>query len=1810
MIKGGNTLILNTDYTVTYTNNTNVGTATVTITGIGNYSGETSRTFTISYNSFNITLDNDNATTNGTSTLYMRYADGVYLDNTYANKMTTSSNPISTLPQRTGYIFDGYYDGATQMIDATGKITSAFTNIKYSSAKTLNAHWTANTAIITIRKNDENWSNSGMNVALYQNGTEKYAYLNSTQSGSNIIFTGVANGTYNIYASYNSGNTGQTMMRDTGLTVTISNSNDTNTIDYYTITRSKGANTNLTTRYESSSGSVYDLSTAHFLKNMVIYITASPSTGYDLTLSVCGTNRTSPYTLTVTESCAITTTGTAQTYTITFDDNRFRASSSSITSSGLTITYDRSDHTLLINGTQTATVVLQDILHTFVEGDTYISTLTYVSGSISVTDSTSHYLCNDARRSDLTVSYQWCLTPPTTSTPATKSYTITSTIASEAAYIRSMLWVASANKVTYTNYKMKVDFTKVQTAQVTYGSTYSGMLPTPASRDYYTFAGWYTAESGGSQVTSSTTVAAGGDRTFYAHWNDNTSPYTEIVSDTRKKKKKSQTFSFKLSDTGDGLKAGTYSFKYMVYDDYDNPPVCDDMTSTFSITVSQDGLSSASSSNITINSGSSTYIAWCNTSAVQDVYGNTRAAGNIYAHGWYLKVDNTAPTPSFTTTNALKQTSQTATLSCSEVRSGGTTYYWGTSAPTSSSTYNSISGSVTKTISSPGTYYFACKDAVGNTSSNNYYKIYYTYKVYNMLENQTGSTLASLNTDNYTLVGTATTYIALNNTSLHASSIYTKPDYGVYYGISNNGPSTTVATLNSTVATLTANSIYTCWFYRSGVYFRYRVNGGTLAETTTSGSDTYHWSEADNGNIMRGKNSADPSTFQVRYIYGNSTRTVDLADYNGGGTQPSITKTGHTPVSGAEWICESGCRVANKTFSQASFTMTDAFVNTNLCTDAQMKEGNCIVVVKVNWAPNVYTINFRQENATSTAGSSLLGTQTCTYGQACTLKTYATDLSGVFPYSSADHAVNSDHTAWGWAFYGWATSTTSKTRSYTDAYVFSSYTRTSDLNLYALGYKEMSFYGGVAPTASISGFTQTQIWNPYSTAQSQLTSMNVPAAISISGWNFAGYKAGRNTANANYITFTPEQAGTTATPAYSEYSLNRSLYSRTLTVSYNANGGSGTQSATTKTQYYNSGYGSSGANSGETLGSNAITLASSSTFTKTGNSVTKWAEGSASGTQYNLGASYEGIGATVTSTAVSKTMYAIWSANTYYVAYNKNTTETVSNMPSASTSYTYATSGNVALSSATPTRSGYTFLGWSTSSTATSASYSAGGNWARSNVPNSGDTFTLYAVWTPKIYKVTLNNQSATSAGTTQVWYKYNTSTYNGETCYYYTNSSATTCLTDYTITKPEKTGYTFGGYYTGTGGGGTQYVTSAGKFTNQLWKKLPSEVNSSYTDTITLYAKWTGITYTITYRQGNGTSTAGTSSIGTSTCTYGSSCTLTTYANLGATFPYSSADTTNTYNWAFAGWTTSQTGTSIGTLNSVSLTNGATFTYNTAGNTTLYALGKRINRFYCGSDTSSTFTTTTQYWNPYSTSTSYLTSMTVPNPADFASTCAISGWNYYGYKLGSSTASSTVTYETSTFGTSVKPGLDNKGYYRTEYSRTLTVKYNKNASAATGTMSDTTKTQYYNSGYAGNDGAISSNSITLANNGFSYTNYEFTKWAIGSSSGTQVNAGSAYTGIGTSVTDTTITKTMYAKWTARTWTITTETCELVQKKCPKANGVCTCNGTPAPTANWCYYYEYEITTEVTTGNSCTPKTEISTCQANSDVGDQNVSCS
>lgn len=72
-------------------------------------------------------------------------------------------------------------------------------------------------------------------------------------------------------------------------------------------------------------------------------------------------------------------------------------------------------------------------------------------------------------------------------------------------------------------------------------------------------------------------------------------------------------------------------------------------------------------------------------------------------------------------------------------------------------------------------------------------------------------------------------------------------------------------------------------------------------------------------------------------------------------------------------------------------------------------------------------------------------------------------------------------------------------------------------------------------------------------------------------------------------------------------------------------------------------------------------------------------------------------------------------------------------------------------------------------------------------------------------------------------------------------------------------------------------------------------------------------------------------------------------------------------------------------------------------------------------------------------------------------------------------------------------------------FSQTVTATYNGNGNTG-GSTSASTGNKYYN------NGNVENASIKLANNSYSKTNYGFTKWAMGSTSGTQYEAGSTVT--------------------------------------------------------------------------------------------------
>ena len=300
-------------------------------------------------------------------------------------------------------------------------------------------------------------------------------------------------------------------------------------------------------------------------------------------------------------------------------------------------------------------------------------------------------------------------------------------------------------------------------------------------------------------------------------------------------------------------------------------------------------------------------------------------------------------------------------------------------------------------------------------------------------------------------------------------------------------------------------------------------------------------------------------------------------------------------------------------------------------------------------------------------------------------------------------------------------------------------------------------------------------------------------------------------------------------------------------------------------------------------------------FTRKGYTFDGWKELNGS-VKYEDGSAY-------TVTTLSPTLYAQWKPNTYEVVFNANGGE--GDAYSMSCVYDVATN----LPPCAFTRTGHDFAGWATNveEGVVFTNCEEVVNLAEGGVVN------LYAQWAGVAYTVTLNQQGG-SGGTESVTATYGAdmpmaemptrSGYDFFGYYEYAdgvgeqyynadgtssqpwNVTSNTTLHAYwgtgkfsvtfnkqggaggasstqatygapmpNIEPPSLTGYTFGGYYTESNGGGTKYYNADGTSAHN-WDKTAST---------TLFAKWTVKSYTVTLEPSPGT--GGTPSV---TATYG----------------------------------------------------------------------------------------------------------------------------------------------------------------------------------------------------------------------------------------------------------------------------------------------------------------------------------------------------
>jgi uncharacterized repeat protein (TIGR02543 family) len=318
-----------------------------------------------------------------------------------------------------------------------------------------------------------------------------------------------------------------------------------------------------------------------------------------------------------------------------------------------------------------------------------------------------------------------------------------------------------------------------------------------------------------------------------------------------------------------------------------------------------------------------------------------------------------------------------------------------------------------------------------------------------------------------------------------------------------------------------------------------------------------------------------------------------------------------------------------------------------------------------------------------------------------------------------------------------------------------------------------------------------------------------------------------------------------------------------------------------------------------TQSASTTTALRSNTFSRTGYTFGGWASTPSGSLAYADGANYDFTSST--------DLYAIWQIDSHLITYAKN------DGGASTTSQSYDYGATTALSYANPfTRTGYTFLGWSTSPTATTAD--------SSHVVTGVET--LYAVWEAQSYVITYESNDGNSASTPET-YSYGSTdalsyvnpwTYSGYSFLgWSTDPSATQADSSYTVTgsdtlyaiwelnAPNSVTIT---YSKNDGQGATQQDsfqigdTTALDHTNVWtrtgytflgWSSSPtaSAPDSSYTVSTdaTLYAVWELNTYVITYDKNDGGSTTVTDSLShgsTSALAYVNPWTRTGYTFLG----------------------------------------------------------------------------------------------------------------------------------------------------------------------------------------------------------------------------------------------------------------------------------------------------------------------------------------
>ncbi len=476
--------------------------------------------------------------------------------------------------------------------------------------------------------------------------------------------------------------------------------------------------------------------------------------------------------------------------------------------------------------------------------------------------------------------------------------------------------------------------------------------------------------------------------------------------------------------------------------------------------------------------------------------------------------------------------------------------------------------------------------------------------------------------------------------------------------------------------------------------------------------------------------------------------------------------------------------------------------------------------------------------------------------------------------------------------------------------------------------------------------------------------------------------------------------------------------------------------------------------------------------------------------------SYSATCATGYTVSNGTTQTATCTPNTFTFVYKKNNTSATGTMSNTTCTYDQACN----LRNINFSLSGYTFQGWATTSTG-AVVY---GNQANVKNKYTSGSHNIYAVWA-KNYTLSYDGNGNTGGSTAA------TTCVSGQACTIRTNGFT-------------KSGHTFAGWNTKANGSGTNYSNNG---------------SITITANTTLYAKWTVNTYTLTYNNNSGSGC--TSKTGTYGSTWGALCTPTRSG------------------YTFVKWNTKSDGSGSNITSSTTVSGNLTvyaiwaknytLSFNGNGNTGGSTASKTCASGISCSITSNGFTKTGHAfagWNTKAngTGTNYSNNGSITITAD---TTLYAKWTANTYTLtynnnsGSGCTSKTGTYG-STWGTLCTP--TRSGYTFVKWN-TKSDGSGSNITSSTTVSGNLTVYAIWAKNYTlsfngnGNTGGSTASktcasgiSCSITSNGFTKTGHAFAGW------NTKANGtGTNYSNNG-SITITADT-TLYAKWTANTYTLT-----------------------------------------------------------------------